>query len=96
MTDENKRVLIIDGLNMYLRAYIVNPSMTSNGNPVGGVVGFIGMLNKLFREMKPTQVVICWDGPGGSQRRRELIKEYKSGRKQIKKNFQVDVMDEQT
>ena len=91
-----RRVLIIDGLNNFIRNYIVNPSMTTNGNPVGGVVGFIGMLNKLFREMKPTQAVIRWDGPGGSQRRRELIKEYKSGRKPIKKNFQVDGMDEQT
>jgi len=96
MSDNNKRVLIIDGLNNFIRNYIVNPTITTNGNPVGGVVGFLGMLNKMFREMKPTQVVVCWDGVGGSQRRRELIKEYKSGRKPIKKNFEVDGMDEQS
>lgn len=95
-TDNNKRVMIIDGLNMYLRGYIVNPAISTNGNPIGGVVGFLGSLNKLMREMKPTQVVICWDGPGGSQKRREIIKEYKAGRKPIRTNYEVEGMSEQS
>jgi len=95
-TDNAKRVMIIDGLNMYLRGYIVNPSISTNGNPIGGVVGFLGSLNKLMRELKPTQVVICWDGPGGSQKRREIVKEYKAGRKPIRTNYQVEGMNEQS
>ena len=95
-TDNAKRVMIIDGLNMYLRGYIVNPSISTNGNPIGGVVGFLGSLDKLMRELKPTQVVICWDGPGGSQKRREIVKEYKAGRKPIRTNYQVEGMNEQS
>ena len=36
-----KRVLIIDALNAYLRAYIVNPSLSLNGQPIGGIKDFL-------------------------------------------------------
>jgi len=64
------RVLIIDALNMYFRAYIVDPSLSSNGQPIGGVKGFLKILQKLVRETKPDQIVIAWDGAGGSQKRK--------------------------
>ncbi len=35
-----KRVMIIDALNMYFRAYIVDPSISTNGEPIGGIKGF--------------------------------------------------------
>lgn len=88
--------MIVDALNMFIRAYIVNPSVSTNGNPIGAVVGFLGMLKKQINEVKPSQVVICWDGKGGSNRRREVVKEYKEGRKPIKKNYEVDGMTEQS
>ena len=69
-----KRLIVIDALNMYFRAYIVNPSLSTNGQPIGGVKGFLGILQKLIRESKPDGIVICWDGPGGSQRRKSQDK----------------------
>ena len=65
-----KRLLIIDALNMYFRAYIVDPSVSTNGQPIGGVKGFLKILQKLVRETKPDEIVICWDGEGGSQKRK--------------------------
>ena len=59
-----KRVVIIDGLNTYLRNYIVNPSLSTNGDPIGGLKGFLSSLQKLSRELKPDHLVIVWDGPG--------------------------------
>ena len=82
----NKRVLIIDALNMYFRAYIVDPSLSTNGQPIGGVKGFLKILQKQIRESKPDEVVICWDGEGGSQKRRSTNKNYKAGRKPPKIN----------
>ena len=67
-----KRVLIIDGTNAFYRSYIVNPTIAKNGQPIGGVIGFLKSLQKLIRETKPDQVVVCWDGAGGSQRRRSI------------------------
>jgi len=80
----NKRVVIIDALNTYLRNYICNPSISTNGQPMGGTKGFLSSLQKICREMKPDRIIIAWDGPGGSQRRRAINKDYKQGRKPLK------------
>ena len=71
-----KRLLVVDALNMYFRAYIVDPSLSTNGQPIGGVKGFLKILQKLIRETKPDAVTICWDGEGGSQKRKASHKGY--------------------
>ena len=81
-----KRVLIIDALNAYLRAYIVDPSLSTNGQPIGGLKGFIKILQKLVRETKPDNIIIAWDGPDGSRKRKTMDKNYKAGRKPIRLN----------
>lgn len=85
----SKRVIFIDALNMLYRAYIVDPSLSTNGQPIGGIKGFLKMSQKLIREMKPDSVVIAWDGEGGSRRRRQIKKDYKAGRKPIRLNRQI-------
>jgi len=89
-----KRLLIIDALNMYFRAYIVDPSLSTNGQPIGGVKGFIKILQKLVRDMKPDEIIICWDGEGGSQRRKSHNKNYKEGRKPIRLNRDIRNLSE--
>ena len=39
MKTDKKRVIVIDALNMFLRAYIVDPSLSTNGDPIGGIKG---------------------------------------------------------
>ena len=90
------RVVVIDALNMFIRNYIVNPMISTNGNPIGGAVGFLNSVKKLMREAKPDQVIICWDGSGGSQKRRTVVKEYKQGRKPLRKNYKIEGMSEQS
>tara|TARA_B100000287_G_scaffold346409_1_gene334011 strand:+ start:924 stop:1880 length:957 start_codon:yes stop_codon:yes gene_type:complete len=89
-----KRLLVIDALNMYFRAYIVDPSLSTNGQPIGGLKGFLKILQKLVRETKPDGIVICWDGAGGSQRRKAMVKTYKEGRKPIRLNRDIRNMSE--
>ena len=84
-----KRLLIIDALNMYFRAYIVDPSLSTNGQPIGGIKGFLKILQKLVRETKPDEIIICWDGEGGSQKRKTKNKAYKEGRKPIRLNRDI-------
>jgi len=88
-----KRLMIVDALNMYFRAYIVDPSLSTNGQPLGGVKGFIKILQKLSRDLKPDLIAICWDGPGGSTKRRQIVKEYKEGRKPIRLNRETDLSE---
>jgi len=89
---KSKRLLIVDALNAYFRAYIVNPSLSKNGQPIGGYKGFLGILQKLCREMKPAEIIIAWDGAGGSLRRKEVNSNYKEGRKPIRLNRDVRVL----
>ena len=90
-----KRVMIVDALNMYFRAYIVDPSLSTNGQPIGGVKGFLKILQKLSRDLRPDLVVVCWDGPGGSRKRRSLVKEYKEGRKPLRLNRESHLSDDE-
>ena len=83
---DNKRVLIIDALNMFLRSYTIIPSMNPQGLPNGGTIGFIKSLQKLCREFRPSEVVICWDGHGGSEKRRRMNENYKKGRRPVRFN----------
>ena len=79
-------ILIIDAMNMFVRNYSANPSLDAQGAPFGGTKGFLMSLQKLTKEINPNQIVVIWDGSGGSKRRRALVKEYKGGRKPIRLN----------
>lgn len=81
-----KRVLVIDALNAFLRAYIVDPSLSLNGQPIGGIKGFMKILQKLVRETDPNEIAIIWDGPNGSAKRKIMDKNYKAGRKPLRLN----------
>ena len=85
-----KKIMIIDALNMFLRSYVVNPSLGPNGDPVGGFYGFLKSMQKCIREIDPDEVHVCWDGPGGARRKRSENKGYKEGRKPIKMNWNYD------
>ena len=86
---DTKRLLVVDALNMYFRAYIVNPTLSTNGQPIGGTVGFLKILQKLCRETRPDEIVICWDGDGGSRKKKLVNKGYKEGRKPIRLNRDI-------
>ena len=90
-----KRVMIVDALNAYFRAFIVNPSISIHGQPIGGLKGFLSILQKLCRDINPDSIVIVWDGPGGSRKRRQQNKNYKEGRKPIRVNRPNNLTPEQ-
>ena len=92
----NNRVLIVDGLNLYLRAFAVNGALNDNGVPVGGLTGFLRSLAYAIREVNPTRVIVVYDGVGGSQRRRKIHPEYKTNRKPGKRITRWDAFKNAT
>jgi len=80
------KVLLIDGLNMFIRSYIVNPTLDRHGNPIGGCIGFLKSLQKVCKKFEPKEIIIAWDGHEGSQRKKSLNKNYKEGRGPIRFN----------
>jgi DNA polymerase-1 len=87
------KVMFIDGLNMFIRSYIVNPQMDKHGNPIGGCIGFLKSLQKVSRKFQPDEVIVVWDGHEGSQRKRALNKKYKEGRGPIRFNRRLIQLD---
>jgi len=86
----NDRVLIVDGLNTFIRAFAVNPSVNDDGMHIGGVVGFLRSVRYTCDILKPSRCIIVFDGKGGSKRRQKLYPEYKANRK-VKRRFNRNI-----
>jgi DNA polymerase I len=78
--DVNDKVMIVDGLNLFIRVFGAVPTLNDDGEHVGGVTGFLLSLGALIRNNKPTRVLIVFDGKGGSVRRKKMYNGYKEGR----------------
>ena len=76
----NDRILVIDGMNLFLRNFAVLNYVNETGIHIGGLVGFLRSLGFLINQIKPTSVYVVFDGIGSSTNRKNLIPEYKSGR----------------
>ena len=75
-----KTVLIVDGLNYFIRFFMVSETMNSNGEMVGGALGFVGGLGSVIKQLKPNAVVVVWEKGGPSSRRKAIYSEYKANR----------------
>jgi len=84
--DEGERILIIDGLNLFLRNFAVLNYINSEGTHIGGLGGFLRSLGSLVKQLKPTSIYIVFDGVGSSVNRKNLLPEYKSGRNVLRVN----------
>jgi 5'-3' exonuclease len=91
----NDKVLIIDGLNTFLRSYAVSPSSTDDGLHIGGISGFLYSIGYAIKRFSPTRCVVVFDGVGGSKRRKKIFSEYKANRnpKKNKYNRNYDFQD---
>ena len=81
VTHLNDRVLIVDGLNTFIRSFAVNPALNEDGLHIGGMVGFMKSVRYTCDILKPSRCIIVFDGKGGSKRRRKIFPEYKGTRK---------------
>ena len=79
--EPNDKVLIIDGLNTFIRVFSVIPTTNDDGIHVGGIVGFLRSIGYTINMIRPTRTIVVFDGKGGSNRRRKIYPEYKQNRK---------------
>jgi DNA polymerase-1 len=75
-------LLIVDGDNLAHRAYHSTPKTVvgSDGTPINAVVGFVGMLARIWQEEQPRAVFVAWDTLGVETYRHKLWPEYQGGR----------------
>jgi len=75
------KILIVDGLNSFIRVFSAVPVVNDDGEHIGGITGFLKSIAFVTRSVHPTRLIIVFDGKGGSVRRRDLYADYKAGRK---------------
>ena len=79
-SSKDSHLLIIDGLNTFIRVFSAVPALNDDGDHIGGVTGFLRSIAANIRQHKPTRCVIVFDGKGGSRRRKDLYPNYKANR----------------
>jgi DNA polymerase-1 len=77
------RLLIIDGHAYAYRAFhAIRELRSPSGRPTNAIYGFIKMLGKLRTVLKPTHLIVVWDG-GLSAERMVALPEYKAQRPEM-------------
>ena len=60
----NDSVLLIDGMNTFIRVFSAIPTTNEDGVHVGGIVGFLRSLAFNINMIRPTRTIIVFDGKG--------------------------------
>ena len=77
------RLLVIDGHSYAYRAFFAIRHLSSpSGRPTNAIYGFIRMLGKVLAAIRPSHVVVVWDG-GLASERMELLPDYKAQRDEM-------------
>ncbi len=88
MTDEPRRLFLLDGHSLAYRAFFALPPTlaTSAGTVTNAVYGFTSMLIKLFGDEHPDLIAVAFD-MGAPTIRLEMDAEYKAGRRETPADF---------
>ena len=59
-----RKILIVDGSNLLFQMFFGMPSRIYNEQGIGiwGVLGFVGALLKIIRQINPTHLTVLFDG----------------------------------
>jgi DNA polymerase-1 len=76
----NSRILLIDGLNTFLRAFTAIGWVNKELLHIGGLTGFLRSLGYIIKLVRPTRVIVVFDGQGSSTNKRYIYPEYKANR----------------
>ena len=76
----DSRVLLIDGLNTFLRAFAAIGWVNKDLSHIGGLTGFLRSLGYVIKLVRPTRVIVVFDGQGSSTNKRYIYPDYKGNR----------------
>lgn len=86
-----KKVLIIDGHAIIHRAYHALPPLTAkDGTPTNAVHGFFSMMHKAIMDLKPDDVIVCFDTPTPTFRKK-LYEGYQAKRPDMASDLSVQI-----
>jgi DNA polymerase-1 len=76
----NDRVLVIDSLNAFIRSFAVIRHLNPKLVPIGGLTGYLRSLGYAMNLVRPTRVILVFDGKGSSTNKKYIYPEYKANR----------------
>lgn len=86
-----EHLLIVDGHCYAYRAFFgMGPLRSPSGQPTNAIYGFIRMLSKMQERLRPSHLLVVWDG-GLAEERRALLPEYKSQRAEMPADMSVQL-----
>ncbi|MGB9707290.1 MAG: 5'-3' exonuclease [Microgenomates group bacterium] len=84
-----KTLLLIDGNAIMHRAYHALPSFkTKKGFPTNAIFGFFSILNKVIKDFQPNYLVVCFDTPVPTFRKK-IFKEYQAQRPKVEDELAI-------
>lgn len=90
----DRPIVIVDGMNCWVRYFLGNQEMNADGEPFGGAIGFLRLIRNLFRQFTPSQIFVVWEAGGGSKRRKKILETYKVGKD--RSNISTGVFEERS
>ena len=81
-----KDILLIDGMNLFIRNFSIINTINTNGVHIGGLIGFLKSIGYNIKLFRPSKIVVCFEGKNSSQNRRNILPSYKSNRKGLQSN----------
>lgn len=76
----NSKVMIVDAMNIFISAFSIIRHINYYGNHVGGLSGFLRSLGSYITIVRPTRVIVVFDGKGSSTNKKYIYPEYKANR----------------
>ena len=49
----DRPILLVDAYNLFMRSFVANPAMSSQGQQIGGFIGFLTSLKLLSERLTP-------------------------------------------
>jgi len=77
----HSKVLLVDSMNTFLRSFAMINHINPNGHHIGGLTGFLKSIGFAIRHIKPTRVILVFDGNGSTTNKKLLYPDYKGNRK---------------
>ena len=63
-SSKDSHLLVIDGLNTFIRVFSAVPALNDDGQHIGGVTGILRYVAAVIRKIKPTRCIIVFDDKG--------------------------------
>lgn len=76
----NSKVVLVDAMNVFIQSFSMIQHVNYFGNHVGGLSGFLRSLGSYVSILKPTRVILVFDGKGSSTNKKYIYPEYKANR----------------